>query len=73
MSDRSSKTVRLSPKFQVVIPQRVREALRLKPGTRIHVFEYEDRIEFIPEKKMRRMRGFLRGLDTRVPRECDRV
>lgn len=67
------KTVTLSPKFQVVIPQQVREAMGLTPGTRLHVFQYDDRIEIIPEKKMRRMRGFLKGLDTRVPRERDRV
>ena len=67
------QTVRVSPKFQVVIPQSVRKAMGLAPGTPIQVFQYENRIEFIPEKKLRRMRGFLKGIDTRVPRERDRV
>ena len=65
--------VTVSPKFQVVIPRAIREALGLKPGQKIQALLYEDRIEFIPVKPMRRMRGFLRGIDTRLPREKDRV
>ena len=67
------QTVRVSPKFQVVIPLSVREALGLAPGTKVHVFQYENRIEFIPEKKLRKMRGFVRGIDTTVVRERDRL
>ena len=66
-------TVRISPKFQVVIPLPVREALGLKPGTKVEVFQYDDRVEFIPQKKVKQMRGFLRGIDTTVPRDRDRV
>jgi len=44
------QTVRVSPKFQVVIPLPIREALGLIPGARIQVFHYENRIEFIPEE-----------------------
>ncbi|QDV90497.1 hypothetical protein RAS2_15760 [Phycisphaerae bacterium RAS2] len=67
------KPVKVSPKFQVVIPQEVREAMKLAPGTSVHVFQYEDRIEFIPQQRLKKMRGFLKGIDTRVPREKDRV
>lgn len=69
----SMKTVTVSPKFQVVIPQAIREALKLRPGTRMQVLQYDNRIEFIPDKSLRQMRGFLKGLDTRVPRDRDRV
>ena len=62
----------LSPKFQVVIPKPVREALGLAPGHKFHVLEYNGRIELIPVRSAREMRGFLRGIDTRVPREADR-
>lgn len=55
------QTVTLSPKFQVVIPQAVREALGLRPGEKFHVFPYEGRIEFIPVRTMRQSRGFLKG------------
>lgn len=67
------KTVKISPKFQVVIPRDVRAALRLIPGQRLQVIAYGNRIELIPEKRLSKMRGFLRGIDTRVDREEDRV
>ena len=66
-------TVVLSPKFQVVIPKDVREALGLKAGEKVQVFQYGDRIEFVPLRKLARMRGFLKGIDTDVPREADRA
>jgi AbrB family looped-hinge helix DNA binding protein len=62
----------LSPKFQIVIPKAVREALRLVPGNKFHVLHYHGRIELIPVRDAKKMRGFLRGIDTRVPREADR-
>jgi AbrB family looped-hinge helix DNA binding protein len=65
--------VTISPKFQVVIPQRIREALRLEPGQKVQAIQYEDRIEFIPLRSAKSMRGFVRGIDTRVPRDRDRV
>ena len=65
--------VTVSPKFQVVIPKEVRKKLGLSPGQRIQIVVYGDRIELIPVKPAKRMRGFLKGIDTRVPREEDRV
>lgn len=65
--------VTLSPKYQVVIPQEVRESLRLRPGEQLEVFEYDGRIEFVPVRRTKSMRGFLRGIDTSVKRDKDRV
>ena len=65
--------VTVSPKFQVVIPRRIREALGLKPGQKVQALQYLDRVEFIPVRPIKTMRGFLRGIDTRVPRDGDRV
>ena len=65
--------VTVSPKFQVVIPQAIREALGLEPGQKVQAIQYDDRIEFIPVKSPRSMRGFLRGIDTRVKRDPDRA
>ena len=64
--------VTVSPKFQVVIPRHIREALKLEPGQKVQAFEYEGRVEFIPVRPAKALRGFLRGLDTSVPRERDR-
>ncbi len=66
-------TVTISPKFQVVIPLAIRESLRLEPGQKVQALRFENRIEFIPLKPIKSMRGFLKGIDTRVPRERDRV
>ncbi len=62
-------TVTLSPKYQVVIPRRVREQIGLRAGARIQVIRLGDRIELIPLRPMREMRGFLKGLDRRLKRE----
>lgn len=66
-------TVRVSPKFQVVIPLDVRRALRLKPGQELQVLRFENRIELIPVPDIKAMRGFAKGIDTSVPRDKDRV
>jgi len=65
--------VTISPKFQVVIPRAVRERLGLEPGQKVQAIAYDDRVELIPVRPMKRMRGFLRGIDTSVRREHDRV
>ena len=65
--------VTVSPKYQVVIPQRIREALGLKPGQKVQAVQFLDRIEFIPLRPIKAMRGFLKGIDTTVPRDRDRV
>jgi AbrB family looped-hinge helix DNA binding protein len=66
-------TTTLSPKYQVVIPKSVREALKLQPGTVFNVVEYNGRIEIVPVRRPKEMRGFLRGIDTSVIREKDRT
>jgi len=67
------EAVKLSPKFQVVIPRSVREKLHLVAGQRMQVVAYGNRIELIPEQEIGAMRGFLKGVDTSVPREDDRL
>jgi AbrB family looped-hinge helix DNA binding protein len=66
-------TVTVSPKYQVVIPQGVREAMGIRPGEKIQVLQYENRIEFIPVRSLRKMRGYLRGIDVSVRRDKDRA
>ncbi len=65
--------VKLSPKFQVVIPRDVRENLHLIPGQMMQVIAYGNRIELMPYKDIREMRGFLKGIETTVIREEDRL
>ncbi len=65
-------TVTISPKYQVVIPKDVREKLHLTPGQKVQTIVFEDRIELIPVQPIRKMKGFLKGIDTSVPRDDDR-
>ncbi len=66
-------TVTISPKFQVVIPKDVRKKLGLIPGQKVETIVFEDRIELIPVKPVKKLRGFLKGIDTNIDRESDRV
>ena len=65
--------VTVSSKYQVVIPRSIRETLGIKPGQKIRALLYDGRLEFIPVKPIETMRGFLKGLDTVVDRDPDRV
>jgi AbrB family looped-hinge helix DNA binding protein len=65
------ETVTVSSKFQVVIPREVREAMGIKPGARMQLLQYENRLELIPVRDPKSLRGFLQGIDTDVPREED--
>jgi AbrB family looped-hinge helix DNA binding protein len=68
-----TEIVVVSPKYQVVIPRRIREAVGLRVGERVHVIPYKNRIEIVPVRDVRDLRGFLKGIDTSFDRESDRV
>jgi len=65
--------VTVSPKFQVVIPKDIRESMGIFSGQKVQVLTYQNRIELIPLKPMKEMRGFLKGINTDVQRDDDRV
>ena len=67
------QTVTVSPKYQIVIPKAVREALHLRPVQKMQVIEYAGRVELIPERDIKELRGFLKGINTEFKREEDRV
>lgn len=63
----------ISPKYQVVIPRELRESMDIKPGEKVEFLQYENRIEMIPVRNIKKMRGYLKGIDTTIEREKDRV
>ncbi len=67
------QAVTVSPKYQVVIPRPIRDNLRLRPGQRMQVVEYEGRIELVPERDITELRGLLQGADISFDREVDRL
>ncbi len=65
--------VTISPKYQVVIPRHIRESMHLRPGQKMQVVEYGNRIEFVPLRKIETLRGFAKGIDITHNRKEDRV
>jgi AbrB family looped-hinge helix DNA binding protein len=61
--------VTISPKFQVVIPKLIRDQLHLVAGQKVQAVAYAGRVEFIPVRPARELRGILRGMDTTFVRD----
>lgn len=61
--------VTVSPKFQVVIPLKVRKMLKIQRGQKMQVIAYDNRVVLIPMRPIQEARGSLRGIDTNVQRE----
>lgn len=66
-------TVTVSPKYQIVIPRAVRDSFDIQPGQKVQVIPYQNRIELIFLKPIEEARGFLKGIDTTIRREPDRL
>ena len=66
-------TITVSSKYQIVIPAKIREALGIKPGEKLHAIEYRGRIELVPMRRAKAARGSLKGINTDIPRDADRV
>ena len=67
------ESVKVSPKYQIVIPREVRESMNIRPGEMMQVFAFDDRIEIVPVRPIKQLRGRFKGIDTRVERDEDRV
>jgi len=65
--------VTVSPKFQVVIPKDIRESMGITSGQKIQMLTFQNRIELIPLKPIKEMRGYLKGINTDIKREKDRL
>ncbi len=66
-------TVTVSPKFQIIIPKLVRQRLDIQPGQKLQIISFDGRIEYVLLKTIKEMRGFLKGIDTSVERDGDRI
>lgn len=65
--------VKVSPKFQVVIPKEIRENSGIKVGSKMDIFVYDGRIELVPIKSIKNLKGSLPGINTNIDRDSDRV
>jgi len=66
-------SVTVSPKFQVVIPKEVRESMGIVSGQKVQMLTYKNRIELIPIKPIKELKGVLKGITTGVERDKDRL
>jgi len=66
-------TTTVSSRYHIIIPPEIRRKLGIEPGQKVQLVAYNNRLEIIPIRAMKEMRGFLRGIDTDVPRDRDRV
>jgi AbrB family looped-hinge helix DNA binding protein len=66
--------VTVSSKYQIVIPEDVREKMALKPGQKVVVIEKDGVVHLIPQKSIKELRGFVKGVDTsKLRSEEDRL
>ncbi len=65
--------VTVSPKFQVVIPKDVRESMGITSGQKVQMLTFRNRIELIPIKPMKQMKGYLKGINTKKKKKKDRL
>ena len=63
------ETVTISSRFQVVIPRSVRVAMALRPGDKVNVIPFRDRIEIVRVRDVRKLRGFIKGANTSFVRD----
>ena len=56
------ETVKVSPKFQIVIPKAVREKLKLRPGQRLFIYELDGAIRVEPPRSIKELRGMAKGI-----------
>jgi AbrB family looped-hinge helix DNA binding protein len=56
--------VRVSSRYQIVIPRKIREGLSLRPGQDMQVFRKGKVIMLVPDRRIGDFRGILRGVPT---------
>ena len=64
-------TVTISSKYQMVIPRAIREKWKIKPGQKVRMIIFGNRLEVVPVRDIREARGFLKGMNSDIKREED--
>lgn len=62
-------TVKISPKFQVVIPSKIRKSLNLKAGQKVRMIPIDGKIQIVPIPDLKSLRGYAKGIDPSFNRE----
>ena len=64
--------VTVSPKYQIVIPRKIRESMKIRPGQKLIMVAEERSIRLLLERSMKELRELLRGIPGEFEREPDR-
>ena len=62
-------TVTISSKYQMVIPRSIREKWNVKPGQKVRLIVYGNRLEVVPVRNIKEARGFLKGMCSEIERD----
>ncbi|MDG6925937.1 MAG: AbrB/MazE/SpoVT family DNA-binding domain-containing protein [Nitrososphaerota archaeon] len=63
------ETVTVSRKYQVVIPEKLRQAANIKPGDKMVAIAKHGILQYVPVRPLRQTKGMLPGLDTKDLRD----
>jgi AbrB family looped-hinge helix DNA binding protein len=67
------ETVKVSKKYQVVIPEKLREAAGIKPGDKMVAIAKHGILEYVPVRSIKETKGMIKGLKSHDVRdESDR-
>jgi AbrB family looped-hinge helix DNA binding protein len=62
-------TVTISSKYQMILPRAIREKWNIKPGQKVRLIVYGDRLEVVKVRDIKEARGFLKGMSSEIERE----
>jgi AbrB family looped-hinge helix DNA binding protein len=55
-------SVKVSPKFQIVIPKAIREEMQLQPGQELFLYLHEGALRLSLPRSIRELRGIAKGI-----------
>jgi len=58
------ETVKVSKKYQVVIPEKIRNEAGIKPGDEMIAISKHKILHYVPVRSIRQTKGMILGLDT---------
>lgn len=54
--------VKVSPKFQVVIPKAIREELKIEPGQDLLMYSLDGSLHLVPHRSIKELKGIAKGM-----------
>lgn len=63
------ETVKVSRKYQVVIPEKLRRKAHIKPGDKMVAIAKHGILQYVPVRPLKETKGIIPGLDTKDLRD----